>query len=97
MALKIVWTKRAHAGFSEIVEYLEFNFSEKEVRNFIHQSNEFFELLSHFPEILERSSGQKDFFRGPMNKHTILTYRVNSGKNQIELINIRASRKKPLK
>ncbi|GAB3000163.1 hypothetical protein GCM10027284_17080 [Cyclobacterium sediminis] len=45
MALEIVWTTRAQTGFARIIEYLETHFSEKEVRQFVRQSNDFFELL----------------------------------------------------
>lgn len=97
MALKIVWTKRAQTGFSKIIDYLDANFSEREIRNFVRQSQDFFDLLAQHPEMLEESRSRKGLFRGPMNKHTILTYRVDRRKNQIQLINIRPARMKPLK
>jgi len=51
MALSIVWTERANAGFDEIVEYLEFHFTENEVRHFIKEVDDFLELLSVYPEL----------------------------------------------
>lgn len=96
MALKIVWTKRAEIGFDKIVNYLETHFTEKEVRKFIHQSNKFFILLCEYPEMLERTSKHENVRRGPINKHTILTYRIKSKKKQIELINIRMAKQKPI-
>lgn len=97
MALEILWTTRAINGFEEIIEYIETHFTEREVGNFVKQSNDFFELLSQYPEMLERTGRQTNVFRGPLNKHTILTYRLKPRKGQIELINIRAARRKPLK
>ncbi|MGY6522444.1 MAG: type II toxin-antitoxin system RelE/ParE family toxin [Mongoliitalea sp.] len=97
MALEIVWTKRAEEGYAKIIEYLEANFNEKEVRKFIGQSYHFFELLSQYPEMLESSKKQKYLRRGPINKYTVLTYRIKPRKKLIELINIRSSRQKPLK
>ncbi|MBT0810546.1 hypothetical protein KIH41_04565 [Litoribacter ruber] len=94
MALEIVWTKRAQVGFSEIVDYLDTHFAEKEIGEFIRQTRDFLELLSHYPEILESSTKQKHLRRGPINKYTILTYRVKPRKKQIELINIRSSRQR---
>lgn len=58
MALKIAWTKRAETGYAKIIEYLETHFTEKEIRQFVRQSHEFFELLSHYPEMLESSKKQ---------------------------------------
>lgn len=97
MALEVVWTKRAQIGYGKIIMYLENNFTEKEVRKFVHQTFEFFELLSQYPEMLESTRKHKYVHRGPINKHTILTYRVKPRKRQIELINIRSSRQKRLK
>jgi hypothetical protein len=71
--------------------------TDKEVRNFIHESNEFFILLSEYPELLQKTSRHKNVYRGPMNKLTVITYLVKPRKKQIELINVRGARQKPLK
>lgn len=97
MALEIVWTMRAQTGYNGIIEYLEKHFTENEIREFVRQSHEFFELLSQNPEMLTSTDKKKHVHRGPMNKLTILTYRIRPRKGQIELINIRSSRQKPLK
>lgn len=97
MALEIVWTKQAEVGYGKVIQYLEANFSEREIRNFVKQSNDFFNLLSQFPEMLESSKSQKNIRRGPINKFTLLTYRVDPKKHRIELINIRFSRQRPIK
>ncbi len=97
MALAIVWTTRAIQGFDNIVHYLEQHWTDKEVRNFIHESDEFFTLLSEYPALLQKTSKHKNVYRGPLNKLTVLTYRVKPRKQVIELINIRGARQKPLK
>lgn len=94
MALEIVWTKRAEKGFAKIVEYLGTHFTDKEVRKFVRQTSDFLELLSQYPEMLENSKS-KSVRRGPINKYTILTYRIKPRRRQIELINIRSARQKP--
>lgn len=97
MALTLVWTKRAIHGYDTIVRYLEEHWTDKEVRNFIRESEEFFTLLSEYPELVQKTSRYKNVFRGPMNKLTVITYRVKPRKKQIELINIRGARQRPLK
>lgn len=97
MALTIVWTKRAIHGFERIVHYLEEHWTDREVRKFIHESVEFFELLSEYPELLQKTARKKNIYRGPMNKLTIITYRVKPRKKQIEIINIRGARQKPFR
>ena len=81
MALKIVWTKRAIAGYAGIITYLEEEWTEKEVRNFVRQTEEFFKLLSEYPEILQKTKRHKNVRRGPINKQTILTYRIKPKKS----------------
>lgn len=97
MALTIVWTKRAIQGYDKIVQYLETNWTEREVRKFIQEGDEFFLLLSQYPDLLQKTATYKNLYRGPMNSLTIITYRVKPRKQQIELINIRSARQKPLK
>ncbi len=97
MAVKIYWSKRAVQGFENIVNYLEKEWTEKEVRRFIKETNHFFELLQKNPRLLESTKFRKNLYRGPINKLTILTYRYYPRKNEIILVNIRSSRRKPLK
>jgi len=97
MGFKIVWTKRAEAGYDRIVNYLLENWSEKEIINFIADTNRFFDVLAEYPEILQKTSKHKNVYRGPINPLTILTYRVKPKTKLIELINIRGARQKPLK
>ena len=96
MAVEIIWTKRAENGYDNIINYLEKEWSEREIRNFIAETRQFLELLKTNPRMLEPSQIRKNVFRGPMNPLTIVTYRINHRKQQIELLNIRSSRQKPL-
>lgn len=96
MALKIVWTPRAEKGFEKILAYIQENWTQREVQNFIRESFRFFALLTEHPEILEKSDKQRNVYRGPMDSHNILTYRIKPRKRQIELLNIRSARQKPL-
>jgi plasmid stabilization system protein ParE len=97
MAFKIVWTKQAIKGYDKIVNYLEENWSEKEVINFINETDQFFETLVHQPKILQKSNKHPNLYRGPINRLTILVYRIKPLNKQIVLISIRGTRQKPLK
>ncbi len=95
MAIKIVWTPRALAGFEEIITYIESNWTEAEVQRFIDNTDHFLQLLAEYPQLLQRSEKQQHVYRGAIDKHNILTYRFNSEANQIELLNIRAAKREP--
>jgi len=96
MAFQIVWTKRAVTGYERIINYLAENWTEREIINFITETDSFFEILKEHPEILEKTSKHKNVYRGPINRLTILTYRIKPQLKQIQLINIRGARQKPL-
>lgn len=97
MALEIVWTVRAARGFDRIIKHLEKQWTEKEVGNFVKEMHDFFELLKKHLRILQKSAQRKNINRGPINRLTMLTYRIRPGKKEIELLNIRLTRQKPLK
>ena len=96
MALKIVWSKRAEKGYDKIIQYLAAEWTDREIRNFITETRQFLSLLEKNPCLLEPSKVRKNLYRGPMNRLTIVTYRVRPRKKQIELLNVRSSRQKPL-
>jgi len=97
MAIKIVWSKRADRGYARIVRYLEEEWTEKEVRNFVRETKHFFDLLKENPRLLEPSKTHKELYRGPVNRLTILTYRYRPRKKEIVLVNIREAKRMPLK
>ena len=95
--MRIVWSVRAEKGFARIVRYLEENWTEKEVRAYVQGTMHFLSLLSENQKMLQKSVRGKNLYRGPVNRLTILTYRIKPRKKVIELVNIRSSWRKPLK
>jgi plasmid stabilization system protein ParE len=88
--------KTAVAGFDKIVEYLKLKWTNKEVTAFIEESDSFFKLLQEFPGILQKTT-KRNLHRGPLNRLTIITYRVHEKEHLIQIVNIRSARRKPLK
>jgi len=95
MELEIIWSKRAAKGYANILKYIDDNWTAKEVLKFEKDFSGFLKSLSKYPYML-KSSSKTGLRRGPINKLTILTYRVDLNKNQLQLINIRGARQKPL-
>jgi plasmid stabilization system protein ParE len=96
MGFKVVWTRRAETGYDKIIRYLLQNWSEKEVKAFILETRYFISMLENNPRLLEMSTSRKNLFRGPLNRLTIITYRVKPRLKIIELLNIRSALKRPL-
>jgi len=97
MALTLVWTKRAEQGYESIAKYLEKEWTDREVSNFVRETKHFFDLLKENPHMLEPTGSHKNLYRGPINRLTILTYRYKPRKKEIVLVNIRGARQKPQK
>jgi plasmid stabilization system protein ParE len=97
MALKVTWTPSAEKGYDNIIKYIEHKWTEREISNFITETQDFIGLLEKNPYLLEPSKTRKNVFRGPINRLTILTYRIKPRKRQIQLLNIRGARQRPLK
>jgi plasmid stabilization system protein ParE len=95
MAFEIVWSPKAINGYNAIIEYLEANWTDREIRNFIKESDEVFELLKEYPEMFQKSIRYKTIYRGLLNRLTVVTYRIQPRKKQIQLLNIRGTRQKP--
>jgi len=66
MAFKIVWTIQAVKGFEKIINYLEENWSGREVSNFVNEADRFFKTLVIHPEILQKTGARKNTYRGPI-------------------------------
>jgi len=95
MAFEIVWSPKAVKGYNDIINYLEANWTDREIRNFIKESDEVFALLKEHPEMFQKSTRYKTIYRGLLNRLTIVTYRIQPRKKQIQLLNIRGTRQKP--
>ena len=57
----------------------------------------FFDLLKENPKMLEPTGKHKNLYRGPINRLTIVTYRYKPRKKEIVLVNVRETRRQPLK
>jgi plasmid stabilization system protein ParE len=95
MELEIIWSKRAATGYSNILSYLDEHWSQKEIKHFEDEVKRFLKNLSKQPYML-RKSEKMNIRRGPINKLTMLTYRIDEKRNQLQLINIRSARQKPI-
>lgn len=95
MAYKIVWTKRAVDGYDAIINYLQQNWTDREIINFLNETERTFDLLIEHPEIFQRSPKHKTLYRGLLNRHTLFTYRIKAMRNEIQIVNVRGTRQRP--
>lgn len=94
MAYKIVWTIKAVDGYDAIINYLELNWTDKEIVNFIKETERIFALLSKHPETFQRSIKHKTLYHGLLNRLTLFTYRIKINKKEIQILTVRSTRQK---
>ena len=92
---KILWTDHAIAELKETLEYLENNWTERELRRFSAKLDHTIELISKSPEIFPTSFEKKNIRKAVVEKHNNLYYRIN--KNTIEVVSLFSNKKNPYK
>lgn len=90
---KIRWTNHAVSELKETIDYLENNWTEKELRNFSAKLDHIIELISKTPEIFPDSNEIKGIRKAVIEKHNNLYYRINS--DSIEIVSLFSNRKNP--
>jgi len=96
MALKIIWTPQANSGLTKVIDYLEKNWTEKEILNLENNINELIERISKYPKIYPASLKYKNVRKGLVDKNNYIIYRIKPQKKTIEIINFRGIKQKPL-
>ena len=94
MARQIIWLPKAEEKFDEIIAYLQNNWTEKEVSNFIKRTEKVLQLILAFPKLYRRSK-RKNIYEAFITKHNLLLYRIT--RHKIELITFFDTRQHPKK
>ncbi len=96
MALKIVWTPQALQGLDKVLEYLEKEWTAKEILSLEKKIQEFIERISKYPEIYPSTNQYKHTRKAVIDKNNYIIYRIKPRKGIIELINYRGTKQKPI-
>ncbi|MFZ4671529.1 MAG: type II toxin-antitoxin system RelE/ParE family toxin [Flavobacterium sp.] len=92
---KILWTDFALKELKNTIEYLEENWTEKELQILTLNIEETLKLISQNPELFQVSEIKKDIRRAIILSHNTMYYRVKN--NQIEIISFFSNRQNPKK
>jgi len=96
VALEIFWTPRALKGLQEVVNYLEENWTIKEILNFEKKVDDLLNKISKHPEMCPKTSKYKRVYKGLVDKNNYIIYKVKSRKGTIDIINFRGTKQKPI-
>ena len=94
MALKIKWTPQAAKGLAIVIEYLEVEWTFREIlqleENIIQVTNQ----ISLFPELYPKSETSKNLHKALVDKNNYLIYSINYKKGDVEIINFKGTKQK---
>ena len=92
---KIIWTEHALLELKDTIDYLETNWTKRELRNFSAKLDHTIELISKTPELFPCSIEKSAIRKAVVEKHNNLYYRVNN--ENVEVISLFSNRKNPTK
>ena len=91
---KIIWPSKAISSFNKIIDYLEENWTEKQIANFTEKTNEVLHTIGS-GKLTFRTSGKKNVHEVLVTKHNLLIYRIE--KDSVELLLFYDTRQNPKK
>jgi plasmid stabilization system protein ParE len=94
MAKKIIWSSRAISSFDKIINYLEKEWTQREIAKLVSNTQKVLEQIES-GSIKFKSSGRRDIHEVLITKHNLLIYRLK--KNQIDLLVFYDTRQHPKK
>ncbi len=95
--MKVSWTPTARKTYFKVLDYLERDWTKKEIQSFVDEVEKVLYQITNDPYIFEVSRNKKNVRKGFVTKHNILYYRIKPHKNEIELITFWDSRQNPNK
>lgn len=84
MALNVIWSPKALNNFHDIISYLQENWNETVVKDFIYKADTLISLISEYPKSFRKISDQNSIREAVITKHNLLLYRIK--KDQILLL-----------
>jgi plasmid stabilization system protein ParE len=83
---EILWTPTAQKSFKKIIDYLEQNWTEREVSNFVNETVYLLSNLKRRPEMCRPSLKRRKVRIGTINRHTQMVFHYQPRKRQIVVL-----------
>jgi len=94
---KVIWTDHALQELRNTFQYLELNFSDKEINRLAVQIESVLGHISVYPKLYPESPRKQGVRREVVSKFNTLYYRVRVKKRQIEIVSFFSNRQDPKK
>ena len=97
MAIEINWSLEAEETFSHNIDYLNREWSEKEIRVFVQQTEKAITRIQSYPESYPPGNKNKKYRKVRLNKYIVLFYRYYKTKGVITLVSFWNAKQDPAK
>ncbi len=94
MAKEIRWTEESIKTFNSVIEYLQKEWTEKEIENFVKATDRVISYISDNPQMF-RKTNKKNVHEALVTPHNLLIYKIYS--SHIDLITFWDTRQHPYK
>ena len=95
MALKFIWTLQAVKGFNKVMDYLEAEWTAKEILNLENKIQQVINQIHINPEQFPKSLKSKFLYKVIVDKNNYLIYKLNKESKIVEIINFRGTKQRP--
>ena len=97
MAIVIKWANEAKQTFDKNITYLVEEWTEKEIKNFVKQTNYIISRISAHPEMYSASRKNPKIRKAAINKYITLYYRYYTTKKEVMLLTFWHNKQDPKK
>lgn len=75
---KLRWSDRATSDLQNIIDYLKYKWTDKEVKNFVRRLDKRLELITINPRLFPNTNKRKSVRRSVLTKHTVIYYETSN-------------------
>ena len=93
----VKWTPLSEESFEDVIEFIQVKWGKREIEKFAKQTEKIIRNISINPFMYKSTVKDKNIRNGLINKLISVIYRVNTDKNEIELLLFWDNRKDPKK
>ncbi len=93
--LRVIWTEEAVKNLSDILDYLEYKWTEREVSRFKARLSDYITLIAKRPLLFPASKAHPDMRKAVMSAQTSIYYQV--GNDAVTILYLFVNRKNPLR
>lgn len=92
---KLHWSDQSVTDLKNIIEYLEYKWTDKEVRNFVKRLNKRLELIAINPKLFPKTLKRKNIRRSVLTKQTVIYYETSDA--SVRIVALYDTRRDPKK